>query len=206
MISRLGRDEGTLLRWRGLRRRAEVPCVGCVDVVHRARNLRSGAQDGLIDRLVDWTLRLVAGSGCARLGRIVRALSLLRLLILGFIWLVLLSSGEETITCQRECTNDQKAHKPDHCSDKNRHNFEKSCRAHDLTALQVCVVGDGDRYTPPGKCGIEACRQQPSAEEIINLGGFVTSLLGSKNTGDTRKVNAAEGDGKDGGPAQTGKG
>ena len=67
------------------------------------------------------------------------------------------------------------------------------------------MTDDGNRDAPPGECGVEACRQEPSAEKIPNLGRFIAALLRSEDAGDTGKVNAAKRNCQNSRPAQTGE-
>ena len=187
MIGGFGRDERGLL-WCGLRRGAESSRI-CV--VHRARNLRSWAKDGLVHRLVDGTLGLIGRLGC------VVSLGLLGLLILRPIRHVLLSGGKEAVTGKGEGTDNEQAHKPDHGGNKDWYDLDEGGSAHYGTGLQAGVAGDGNRHAPPGEAGIETRSEQPRAKEVVNLGGFVAPLLWREDASNACKVNAAESDGKD---------
>ncbi len=96
------------------------------------------------------------------------------------------------------------AGEPDHDGDEDGDGFEEGL-ALDNGVAEGLVVEDGNGDAPPGEHGVHGGGQEPGAKEIPDFGGFFGALFGGKEAGDAGEVDAAEGDGEDGGPAQAGE-
>ncbi len=109
--------------------------------------------------------------------------------------------GEEAVTRKREGADDEHADQPDHDGHEDGDDFGEGGAADHRARGRAGVVDDGNRDAPPGEAGVEGRGQEPRAEEIPYLGGFVAALFGGEDAGDACKVNAAECHGKNGCPA-----
>src|SRR6266508_4629648 len=113
-----------------------------------------------------------------------------------------ISQCKESLAGNGERTDNQNADHPDHKSYYNRNGLSHRCLA-DKCASRCIVIEDRDRDAPPGKAGIEACRENPCPEEIPDLSRFVATFFWRKDTCNPGEVHAAESERENGRPAHT---
>jgi hypothetical protein len=112
--------------------------------------------------------------------------------------------GEEAVTGDGEGADDQDADEPDHDGDEDGHDLDQGSLGDDAAA-EGLMVDQGDGDTPPGEGGVHGSRQQPGAEEVPDFLRLIGALFWGEEAGDAGEVDTAEGDGKDGGPAERGE-
>ena len=114
----------------------------------------------------------------------------------------LLPLGEEPVTSHREGTDDEHPDQPDQDATKIGTTRRSVSRATTVVA-QGLMIEDSQRDTPPGEHGVHGCSQHPGSKEIPNLVRLIGSLFWGEEARNAGEVDAAEGDGQDGGPANT---
>ena len=62
------------------------------------------------------------------------------------------------------------------------------------------MIDNGDRYPPPGQHGVHGGGDQPGSKQVPALGLLPELTLRSKETGNTGKIDPAEGNRQDRGP------
>ena len=112
---------------------------------------------------------------------------------------------EEALAGDGEGADDEDADEPDHDGDEDWDDLEHGGAIHD-GGSEGGMVENGDGDAPPGEHGIHSSGEEPGAEEIPDFFGFSFALFGGEESGDAGEVDAAEGDGEYGSPAEGGEG